>query len=186
MSLAVVSSLAAVVKITTFLPFLIASMVVAGYHISRRGGLLNGLGWVRQGLLIAVCAGLPALAVLTWTYTADNAKSRSILGKCITSTNLRAWNFGTLDQRLSMNTWSVLANRTELPLGRKTPLAFAAVGLIIARRRLTEVVGCLLLYFMGIVTFTNLFYVHDYYYFANNIFLDRGGRNSHCGHDRER
>jgi hypothetical protein len=86
-TMSVVSSLAAVVKVTTFLPFLIASLAVVGYEVLRRGRAHESSGWVRQGLLIIACAGLPALALLTWTCTADHAKGQSILGKTITSSS---------------------------------------------------------------------------------------------------
>jgi hypothetical protein len=117
------------------------------------------------------CAGAPVLAVKTWTRAADHAKSRSILGRSVTSKSLKSWNFGTLQQRLSAETWSVFSNRTDLPLGGKTAFAIAALGLVMARRRIVEIAGCLLLYLVSILTFTNLYFVHDYYYFANNIFL---------------
>ena len=117
------------------------------------------------------CAGLPSLALVTWTRAADHAKSRSIQGRFITSTALKQWNFGTLEQRLSGATWNVFAIRAEQPLGRHVPFVVAALGLIMARRRIAEVIGCLLLYLVGVLTFTNLYFVHDYYFFANNIFL---------------
>jgi hypothetical protein len=169
--LSAISSLAAVVKITTFFPFLIASIAVQNYQVRRRDGAAGGFSWIHYGLLVLAGAGLPALALITWTYTADFAKRQSILGTHTTSTSLQSWNFGTLEQRLSAKTWTVLINRMELPLGQQYPLVLAALGPIMARRRLIETGGCLLLYFVGILTFTNLFYVHDYYYFANNIFF---------------
>jgi hypothetical protein len=169
--LSAISSLAAVVKVTTFFPLLIASIAVGCYQARRRGAAVVRLSWIHHGLIVIAGAGLPALALITWTYAADSAKRRSILGTHITSTSLQSWNFGTLEQRLSAETWTVLTNRMNLPLGQQYPLALAALGLIIARRRLIETAGCLLLYFVGILTFTNLFYVHDYYYFANNMFL---------------
>jgi len=170
-AMSAVSSLAAVVKITTFFPFAIASMSVVGYQVVRRRGPLEGTGWVRRGLLVIACALLPALALMTWTRAADHAKNRSILASRLTSTNLTAWNFGTLEQRQSAETWGVLASRTNLPLGRQVPFVVAALGLLIARRRLAKIAGFVLLYLVGILTFTNFFYYHDYYYFANNIFL---------------
>jgi len=166
-----VSSLAAVVKITTFFPFLIASVAVVGYQVLRRGGPLGGSGWARRGLWVLACAGLPALAMAAWTSAADHAKSRSTLGKLTTSRALTTWNFGTREQRLSAETWERFAYWTEMPLGRQVPFAVAALGLIMARRRLVEVAGCLFLYLVAILTFTNLFYVHEYYYFAINIFV---------------
>ena len=69
-------------------------------------------------------------------------------------------------------TWQrVIASRLDQSLGRTTYFAIAAMGLIMARRRYVEVLACLAMYLVGLLTFTNLFYVHDYYFFANNIFL---------------
>jgi hypothetical protein len=171
--MAAISCLAAVVKITTLYPFLIAAIGVVGYQVLPRGGPLGGSGWARRGLWIIACAGLPAIAVVTWTHATDRAKKRSTMGAHITTTTnlMKKWNFGTVEQRLSAETWDVLASRTDLPLGGRLTFAVAALGLIMARRRVAEVTVCLLLYSAGILTFTNLFYVHEYYYFANNIFL---------------
>ena len=116
-------------------------------------------------------ACLPAFALVTWTRAADHAKERSILGNHNTSSNLHAWNFATPEHARSPETWSVLANRINLPLGAEMPFVIAAVGLVVARRRLAEVCMCVFLYLIDILTFTNLYYVHSYYYFANNIFL---------------
>ena len=168
---AVICSLAAVVKVTTFFAFLVASLVVVVYQVMRRCGPLEGTGWARRELLVVACAGLPALALVTWVGTSDHAKSKSILGERTTSRALREWNFGTLNQRLSARTWAVFASRMEQPMGGLGPLAVAALGLILARRHRVEFLGCFLLYLASLLTFTNLFYVHDYYYFANNIFL---------------
>jgi hypothetical protein len=167
----VVGSFAAVVKITTFFPFAIASMALICYQVLRRGGPLENTRWIRRGWLVVACGLVPAVALTSWTSAADHAKKRSILARRLMSTNLTTWNFGTLKQRQSAETWSMFAFRTELPLGRQVPFVVAALSLVMARRRLAEIAGCVLLYLVGILTFTNLFYYHDYYYFANNIFL---------------
>ena len=55
------------------------------------------------------------------------------------------------------------------------------MGLIMARRRYVEVLACLAMYLLGLLTFTNLFYVHDHYFFENNILPHRGSRHlDHC------
>ena len=168
---AAVGSLAAVVKVTTFFPFLVAAAVIVGYQVLRRAGPLAGTGWVRRGLLALACVGVPLVALGTWTRVTDQVKSRNVIGKYITSHSLKKWNFGTVEQRLSAQTWRVFASRTKQPLGGHSPFVVAALGLIMARRRLAEVLGCLMLYLLSLLTFTNLFYVHDYYFFENNIFL---------------
>ena len=121
--LSAISSLAAVVKVTTFFPLLIASIAVGCYQARRRGGAAVRLSWIHHGLIVIAGAGLPALALITWTYAADSAKRQSILGTHITSTSLQSWNFGRLEQRLSAETWTVLTNRMNLPLGQQYPLA---------------------------------------------------------------
>ncbi len=168
---AVICSLAAVVKVTTYFPFLVASVAVVGHQLLRRTGPVVGTGWVRRSSLVIACACLPVLSLVTWVGACDHAKNRSILGARNTSQVLREWNFGTLNQRLSVRTWFVFANRMEQPLGGLGSIGVAALGLMVARRRYAEFLGCLLLYILSLLTFTNLFYVHDYYFFENNIFL---------------
>jgi hypothetical protein len=169
--IALMGSLAAVVKITTFLPFLVASVAVICYRVQDQRRLPKGSGWVRSGIVVIASVGIPALALVAWTGVVDYAKSHSILAERLMSTSLKPWTFGTLEQRLSAKTWVVFADRMTLPFGQQFSFIIASLGLILARRRLLEIAGCFLLYLVGIVIFTNLFYVHDYYYFANNIFL---------------
>jgi hypothetical protein len=171
MAMSVVGSLAAVVKITTFFPFLLTSIAVVSYQAIRRAGPLARSRWVRRAIWPLACAALPALALVAWTSAADHAKNKSILGSHLTSTNLNEWNFGTVKQRLSGKTWEVLASRMDQPLGSPIPFVVGALGLIMARRRLAEVAACLLLYAADMLVFTNLYVVHDYYHFANNLFL---------------
>ena len=58
-----------------------------------------------------------------------------------------------------------------MPLGGTIPLVVAGLSLVMVRRRLPEVAVCLLLYLIDLLMFTNLYIIHDYYCYANNIFL---------------
>ncbi|MGD0041656.1 MAG: hypothetical protein ABSE84_14850 [Isosphaeraceae bacterium] len=166
----IVMSLAAVVKVTTFLPFLCAAVLVLGVDALRRDGIFRTMGWGRRGLMVLACIIVPCLALAAWTRVAEHARCENPFGHYMQPA-LNRWLLGTLDQRLSMETWRVIASRLDQPLGRTTYFAIAAMGLIMARRRYVEVLACLAMYLVGLLTFTNLFYVHDYYFFANNIFL---------------
>ena len=169
--LASIAGLAALVKITTFLPLLFASVVIIFNQLRCPDKAGNRSTWLSQVAIVLSGIVFPALALFAWTITVDHAKSHSILGQRLISTQLNSWTFGTLQQRLSAETWIQFADRVQLPIGRQFSVTLPFLALIVARHRWTETFGCLLLYLAGPLTFTNLFYIHEYYYFANNIFL---------------
>ena len=82
-----------------------------------------------------------------------------------------AWSVGTLDERLSSKTWTVLGDYLGKSLGGEGAIGLVVVGLALGRRRLIECLACVLLFLTGPLTFTHLYHTHNYYFFANNIFL---------------
>jgi hypothetical protein len=99
----------------------------------------------------------------------------------LTANALHDWCFGTLSQRLSPLVWnqiflnSFAVNMFEsIPLGPlKFPIfliASFALVLVIPKRRVEQTLS-FLCFLLPILAFTNLFYIHDYYYYENNIFF---------------
>ena len=172
---ALVGSLAGVVKVTTFFSFLAAAcLVLALYAVScwREEGVT---GKRALPFFLALCAlvGVPFVAVLAWTGYSDGLKLLNPLASWLTSANLKGWNFGSLEQRLSLKTWSLFYSRILADLAGNSLAAVASLLALLFCRRERAVVGLvsLALFLLTLLTFTNLQFVHDYYCYANGIFL---------------
>ena len=165
--------LAGLVKITTFLVFIIpVGVYCAALFVSRP---FFPWEWRRlrdTTVRLVVLVGLPLVFGILWTRFADGVKQQNALGQYLTSAHLSTWNFGTVAQRLSIDTWRLLLERaTTLVTADKAFWLSCALVPIVTRRRWKEVLACVALFVAGPLLFTNLHVVHDYYMCANGIFL---------------
>ena len=119
------------------------------------------------GALLALLA-IPLVFGAMWTMYADKIKAASQFTADQTSAALTTWNFGTIAQRLSPDTWQLIGGRMdELVLGGAT-LVWIPLGFIASlwlKRRLFTVVW-LAGGFIGPLVFVNLYWIHDYYLIA--------------------
>jgi hypothetical protein len=177
--------LAGVVKITTcFVVSLLLVLAVVGVLRSFFAGRLTARALGGRLAALAILLAVPAGTALLWTRFADAQKEQNQFGRFLTSDGLTTWNFGTREQRLSTATWNEVLGRSPLAVphpGHFAPgggaigvgvlalACLAAAGL--ARRRVLPVAACLLAYFVPPLVFTNLYWFHEYYPFANHIFL---------------
>jgi hypothetical protein len=53
----------------------------------------------------------PLVAGGLWVRFADQVKSLNVVALLLTSAALKVWNFGTLQQRFSLETWTTLFSR---------------------------------------------------------------------------
>jgi hypothetical protein len=165
-------ALAAMVKITTFAVFFlaVALILLITWFRQYRVGLASAvLG--RWACLLVLVVGVPLGGVFWWTHVADGYKLLNQFGQQLTSRALWAWNFGTLEQRLRLETWYTILRRESEVVGDKCVVLVAILGLVLARRRWFEFAACAVLYLSGSFIFPNLHYVHPYYAYANNLFL---------------
>jgi len=153
------ASLAALVKITTSIIWVFIG-VIALIFIEKKKQ--------KSGfyiLLAAIVAHLPAFA---WTRWADHQKESSPMTEWLSSANLKDWNFGTLRQRIFYFDWQRTLGNIFFPSVAGGTLI--AVGLIILavsfgkHRRASF--GLLIVFISGPALFTNLYFVHDYYWTA--------------------
>ena len=86
---------------------------------------------------------------------------------------MKVWNFGTLDQKLSLETWSIFYARTFSDLvGNSLLLVISIAMLFFCRKALAiSALVSIGLYTLAVLTFTNLHYIHNYYAYGNGIFL---------------
>ena len=105
--------------------------------------------------------------------------------------NHSGWSFGSLQDRKTPEKWLAMYGFVSNGVCIYAPaVCFAGFSLASAfwllgrwlkheqllaaeqlRRRWLAVIGCILLYFSGPLVFFNLYYIHDYYWCANTIFL---------------
>ena len=168
--------LAGLIKITTVLPFAAAVGLFAirdGFKAPLRFLNLDNV-W-RRIVPAVLLAGLPVAAGIGWTRYADALKEQNALAHFLTSASLTDWNFGTLDQKLSFDTWFAIIQRT--PTLFSDYVLFWAACIVVAVfatgccPRWKPVLACTGFFLLSPFLFTNLHFIHDYYMCANGIFL---------------
>ncbi len=122
---------------------------------------------------------IPILFTAIWVQYADFLKNQNPLAiDLLTSKAVISWNFGTLDQKLSLVTYQTIF-QFYLPviigewLAKFYYILILMLGILFFYNRNNFFISLLLLFlfFSGPFIFTNLYLVHDYYYYANSIFL---------------
>jgi hypothetical protein len=158
---------ASLTKITTFFSFGLAAALLLAVEIRQQPRAWRRLlGW--SALIM-----LPAL-VLTylWTQHADQLKARNPLGSFLVSSKLHAFNFGQPGDRFQGNVWLKFYEVTREKLATEIVLTLAFVGLALTQRPRRWLAGASLSCYLAVLfVFTNLFFVHDYYFEATAVFL---------------
>ncbi|RDS83413.1 hypothetical protein [Dyella psychrodurans] len=167
-------SLAASIKITTFLGFSFAGAIIVVYAIYCRRDRIWSPKQLYPIFQIALATALSVVALCAWTHYSDLVKSQNLIGEFLTSSALSRWNFGTLSQRVSPALWRVVLMRAPnetfgswLPVGLVTALALFRLG----RRQLAIFFTLLALYVAPYLIFSSLHTIHNYYQYANAVFL---------------
>lgn len=164
---------AALAKITTWLVFLVPACLWTLWHLrqaAREGRPVARLATTGPRALAAVLPGL--LVGWVWVHFSDGIKASNPFSRDLVSTTMHAFTFGTLAQRGSGDFWQRIFDHTlatALPMANVTlAVVFALLHRPDARRR-----GLLLLsgFAAGPLLFANLYFVHDYYFYANSVFL---------------
>lgn len=155
----VFGTIAALVKITTSFVWIGIGTFIAIY--------LNRTKF-KSSLLALIVASVAHVPSLIWTMWADNQKSKTIYTEWLTSKNLYSWNFGSVEQRFSFSQWHKTVSEIFIPsvLGSTVVvlgLLAIALGLAKNRRASFAFIG---LCTSGPLTFTNLYFVHEYYWTA--------------------
>lgn len=150
-----VATLAFLIKATTgvaLAPLLALPMLT---RTSSMRGALRSSG---PALLVAA---LGVVGAAVWTVQADAVKSGSRLTVWLSSSALREWNFGTLEQRLSPSSWGTLFHTWGPMFGWQALLL--TLGLVALRRSTAAMLGLSAALLMGPVVFINLYVKHEYY-----------------------
>lgn len=167
--------LAALTKITTFLPFIIFVFGYTIFYWSKEKGYLFKLKTTSKYLFFSISIFLiPFLCAKFWVDFGDSLKKRSNYSYNYTSSkNLMTWNFGTIEQKTSIVEWKKILINSQI----YSPKLYLFLILLIAFSFLKKlkfryhILTCLGLYILVPFIFTNLHIVHDYYTYSNSIFL---------------
>lgn len=183
--------LAALVKITTCFVFVMMVLLYLLYVWWGRGReKLRSAHLGRSIGLALLLLAIPFVAGWSWTRFADEQKMRNPIGRHLTTSAdmMRQWNYGSVEQRLTPSTWSVILTAAHYALGHGLIFILVLLAWPFARGRRGIILACLLVYPLAPLVFTNLYWFHEYYAFANNVLLiaalavcllallERGGR----------
>lgn len=166
--------LATLAKSTTFPAFAVIGGVLTLVRLWNCLHAEPRARFIRMALLTTVNLLLPFVVGIIWVWYSDRIKLGNPFGQLLTSEALTTWNFGSINQKLSTLLWIDTIRHRVLPdvLGR-----FVLVGLIVlgatltSRRMMTAAVLALIGFVIPFLVFTNLHIVHNYYQYANAIFL---------------
>jgi len=168
------ATLAALIKITTFVGFSFAGCLIAIFFLVRDFGATRSWRSLTRPALCAFAVMTSVVMLWLWVSYSDGLKSANLIGSLYTGRALEGWNFGNLAQRKSLDLLKVIAIRApgEAVGSWLVVLVFSAVAVIkLNRKQLAIYLAMLLLYIAPFFVFTNLHIVHHYYQFANSIFL---------------
>ena len=162
---------ASLTKVTTMAGFLILACVWIGANWFKKESSRN----LARDLLIPVVVFIiiPFLLAKIWVNFTDAQKLLNpMAADFITSKALRDWNFGTIAQKLSRSEWRNYLTRTLNDVfGGLIISVMALVILPIFTSKKLLSYGLSLLFILTVAIFTNLHFVHNYYPYANAIFL---------------
>jgi hypothetical protein len=120
----------------------------------------------RVGALLLAGPALGVAAAAAWTVYADSIKAASPLTEFVTSSALREWNFGSLEQRLDADAYLILATRVtgEItgPLGLVLIAGVVGAAVLPGAERWRGL-GWAATAVAGPAVFFNLYVVHSYY-----------------------
>ena len=103
-----------------------------------------------------------------WTRYADSVKAQSVYTQFLTSDALKAWNYGTWEQKLDLDNWKIIFERITNFMGGVFICLFLISSYILLQCKkhtflfLSSMISSLL----SIAVLFNLYYVHDYYMIA--------------------
>ena len=172
--MAIAASLAALIKITTFLGFSLAGAMLVLWFVYRNKKTSGHPKNIFKYVFVVGPIVLSVAALWGWVQYSDGLKASNLIGGLYTGKALTSWNFGTLTQRLSTTLVKVIAVRApNEAVGSWIIVAITSSIAVIklSRRQLAVYLTLLLLYIIPFYVFTNLHLVHHYYQYANSIFL---------------
>lgn len=183
-------TLGALTKITTFAWPMFVGGILAGLHAwqvvrAKRGlhresadtsGVPATTMRLSQILLLGCLLLLPLAIGYAYVRFSDQIKAQSPYTAWLSSDGLKKWNYGTLAQRLSRDSWLTILSRIPGTV-RSTPVIILVVGLLAIPFRMRAFqtlrrgnfwigLGLAVAPLVVILVFFNLYVIHSYYLIA--------------------
>jgi hypothetical protein len=176
--LCLAGTLAILVKVTTVgALFLLVSVLLACDMVLRwrREQRLN-LAALTSGPVLPVLVALllAGVSFILWSRFVDAVKATSPLTSWLESTNLTRWNFGTTPDRFGSELWLQTVVRRAIPesMGAGAMLVLGAAFATRLTQRQWIAVSVFLALFLGpFLIFPRLHVIHNYYQYANAVYL---------------
>lgn len=170
----VLASLAITQKITTGLPvvMVLVACMAAAFAMHWLRGDRHTVTVIGFGIILLT---MPVLLGIGWTYYTDALKSQSEFAKLWTSSELRAWNFGTLGQRVSSDLLRNVIWTRSLKVNAGSYVGLAVLGLFYIKETRKSQVSlaavAIALFMLPLLLFTNLHIIHEYYQTSTTIYI---------------
>jgi len=166
---------AALVKITTLVPFVMfLGIIILMQWIKEKGYTFNIKNNIKYVFYAVFFFLLPVITIKYWVDFSDALKQLNQYAyDCTSATKLADWNYGTMDQKLSLETWKGILVNSSL-YNAKFYLFIIALIILTYYLKLKywkHTLACLALYFSAPLIFTNLHFIHNYYTYSNSVFL---------------
>ena len=173
---------AALVKITTFTVALPLAGIFCLFWWRNQTGQRFSAKTIRTLAVMAVTYAIIPLAVAAaWTIFADSIKAQHPAAGFLVSKNLTAWNFGTLQQKLDPVYWRSLINRSipyiipvnilKIPVLWPWAISLFGAALYLSGKHRLFFISFFVAFMLGPIVYTNLYFVHDYYWYSNTLYL---------------
>ncbi|MBS0662190.1 MAG: hypothetical protein JSR48_02925 [Verrucomicrobia bacterium] len=165
---------AGLAKVTTYMVILV---VAATYTMWRLAGAWRQPAgrWTSLGRLAwrGLAATIPSVVIGTaWVRYSDAIKLSNPLSEFLASGPLQEFTFGTVAQRTSPGFWwRIVGIAGESVMPPVLVAAAFASGIMCGRTYRKAALLLLAGFFAGPMLFANLYFVHDYYFYATGLFL---------------
>jgi hypothetical protein len=163
--------LAGLVKVTTLAAFFVLSACMLLWHFWTQ--YKNHQFKISSALAQAfLCLGIPVVITDWWTKFADSVKAQNPFGLYLTSTHMSRFNFGSLADRLTPSNYLRFPDDLNLIVGSLSlALIVLVVAFFLSRRAFWIALISIALYVLAIEIFFALHHHHEYYAYANGIFV---------------
>ena len=159
-------------KATTALPllfFLLPALILWSIQKVRSD--------VKISVVIKLNLALAGAMILlfSWVGFADALKALNPIGANLTSSALSKWNYGSIEQKISKTTLEMIFVRGENAISffwAGFVCTFLALINYFNGKRNLILIGLLLSFYIApFLIFTNLYLVHEYYQYANSVYI---------------
>jgi hypothetical protein len=170
----ILGSLAGLIKVTTFVVFLFPAIALTLRQLwlaRPQPGQSLRASWTIAGTALGVTLP-PLAAALAWVAYGDAIKKSNPLSIFLASDHLHEWNYGTVALRIDPKFWQALWHHSSTSVLQTVGIGlFIVFTLLIGRGPRGRVVVLLLCFLTGPLLFGNLYFLHDYYFYATGVFL---------------